>query len=327
MEIVIFSLIIAIILFSFLLYNKRRNMASGKLKYYKEQLNKIIDSIKNKEDTLSEKNSEIDEKNKILDKLNISISVAEINKNNLQNQIDDLIKNCIRTKEFIEKSLEENAKISSEKFQEAEMLYQQEYLKAMEERTNYFTNEMRVQQNELSEIQSKIEEEKNAYLSIIKSKQLESKILDHTLQIPEEDLNDINKIREVIPYIKNQEILNKLIWTSYYQKPYQDLISKVLPNKTVCGIYKITCLLDETVYIGQSVDIKRRWGEHIKRGLGAEAATKNKLYLKMKKCGVENFSFELLEETPREKLNEREKFYIDFYKSNLYGLNGNEGNS
>jgi len=39
-----------------------------------------------------------------------------------------------------------------------------------------------------------------------------------------------------------------------------------------------------------------RWRQHIKRGIGAEPPTRNKLYPAMLAFGVENFTFELLEE-------------------------------
>ena len=41
----------------------------------------------------------------------------------------------------------------------------------------------------------------------------------------------------------------------------------------------------------------------------------------MKEDGCENFTFELLEKVPKEKLKERESYYIDFYDSKKYGLN------
>jgi hypothetical protein len=45
----------------------------------------------------------------------------------------------------------------------------------------------------------------------------------------------------------------------------------------------------------------------------------------MAEDGPENFTFEVLEETPKEKLRERESFYIDFYDSKNYGLNSVRG--
>ena len=84
-------------------------------------------------------------------------------------------------------------------------------------------------------------------------------------------------------------------------------------TNTKCGIYKITNLVSNQAYIGQSVDIASRFKQHIKCGLGIDAPASNKLYKSMIEDGVWNFSFELLEECPKDKLNERESFWIDLY--------------
>ena len=62
-----------------------------------------------------------------------------------------------------------------------------------------------------------------------------------------------------------------------------------------------------------------RWRQHIKRGLGAEPPTKNKLYPAMKELGPEKFIFELLEECKREDLNAREDYWQDFYHAKDFG--------
>lgn len=41
----------------------------------------------------------------------------------------------------------------------------------------------------------------------------------------------------------------------------------------------------------------------------------------MEKNGAWNFTFEIIEEVPKENLTEREKWYINFYESDKYGLN------
>ena len=97
-------------------------------------------------------------------------------------------------------------------------------------------------------------------------------------------------------------------------------------NNKHCGIYKITCLSSDKAYIGQSVDIKERFKQHIKSGLSYTPSS-NKLYAEMQKYGCENFIFEILEEVSRSKLNEREAYWIDFYKTKEYGLNTTRGNS
>lgn len=72
-------------------------------------------------------------------------------------------------------------------------------------------------------------------------------------------------------------------------------------------------------YVGQAANLAERWKQHIKRGLGADPVTKNKLYPAMKVIGVENFSFEVIEECERSKLDEREDYWQDFFKAKEFG--------
>ena len=230
----------------------------------------------------------------------------------------------ISAEENLDRSLEEVAL----NYQKAQEDYQKEYLETLEETQKSFADLITNRQEELEEVVKKLNEAKISYQALIKISDNKNNIEDFTLQIPPEDLVEIEKLREVLPYLREPEVLNKVIWTVYYQKPYQDLMIRLFgEKKRVCGVYKITYLKDGNIYIGQSVDIQRRFSEHIKKGLGAEPTSKNKLYTLMKKAGVENFSFELLEEIPKEELNKKEKYWIDFYQSDIYGLNGTKGNS
>jgi hypothetical protein len=45
----------------------------------------------------------------------------------------------------------------------------------------------------------------------------------------------------------------------------------------------------------------------------------------MQEYGLWSFSWELLEECPRDQLNEKEKYYINLYDSYNYGMNSNKG--
>ena len=79
-------------------------------------------------------------------------------------------------------------------------------------------------------------------------------------------------------------------------------------------------------YIGQAKNIRERWREHMKCGLGIDTPANNKLYQAMLKEGVDAFTFELLEECVAADLNEKEVFYIKLYNSKDYGYNSNTGN-
>ena len=78
-------------------------------------------------------------------------------------------------------------------------------------------------------------------------------------------------------------------------------------------IYQITNDVNGKIYIGKTErTIQERWGEHCRDYLKHDYE-KRPLYSAMKKYGVENFSFKVLEETNSPE--EREMHYIDVYRS------------
>lgn len=100
-------------------------------------------------------------------------------------------------------------------------------------------------------------------------------------------------------------------------------------------IYKITNLLNQHCYIGQtSRDYKTRWEEHKREAYeGSSLGYNFILHKAFRKYGIENFSFELLEECENNLLQDKEKYWISFYKSfsgDGYGgynmTRGGEGN-
>ena len=141
----------------------------------------------------------------------------------------------------------------------------------------------------------------------------------YKLQLSELDLEEIRMLKNITPYLRDKEPLNKVIWKVYYEKPTTDLIGRVVGSGAKTGIYKITNLENNMCYVGQAVNISDRWKQHIKRGLGAETPTRNKLYPAMIAFGVENFSFEIIEECLREQLDEREDYWQDYFKAKEFG--------
>ena len=77
--------------------------------------------------------------------------------------------------------------------------------------------------------------------------------------IPESDLSEIAKLREVEPYLRDKEALNKVIWKVYYEKPTSDMIGRVVGATEKTGIYKITEIATCKCYGRQAVGISSRW--------------------------------------------------------------------
>jgi hypothetical protein len=66
-------------------------------------------------------------------------------------------------------------------------------------------------------------------------------------------------LREVLPLLRDKEALNKVIWKVYYEKPYTDMIGRILGQTIKTGIYKITNMENQMCYVGQAVNVAERW--------------------------------------------------------------------
>jgi group I intron endonuclease len=92
-----------------------------------------------------------------------------------------------------------------------------------------------------------------------------------------------------------------------------EMIKRVTGGRDISGIYKITYLKTGEAYIGKTTNIKKRWGEHCKSSLDIGTIAHSSFHTRLKRDGLWNYTFEILEEVPKDKLTEREKFYISLY--------------
>ena len=81
----------------------------------------------------------------------------------------------------------------------------------------------------------------------------------------------------------------------------------------ICGIYKITNTITGDFYIGSSNDVKQRWAQHKCKSTWKNCPN-NQMYLDMKKYGLDNFDFKILEEVESESLKETEQQFIETLK-------------
>ena len=150
-------------------------------------------------------------------------------------------------------------------------------------------------------------------LAILREKEIKEKENFYKIVIPENDQEDIEVLKTIGPRLRNREALNKLIYDVFVKRPLSELIKRVTNGKEISGIYKITYIKTGEAYIGKSTNISTRWQNHIKTACGLEGAARTTFHNRLEQDGIWNYTFEILEEVPKDKLSEREKFYIELY--------------
>lgn len=230
----------------------------------------------------------------------------------------------------VEAKLELDKKTAKESFETARNEYVDEYTNMLKELTNDYTttiNSINAQiystKSLLAQTETLLENERAVVDAAVEANKraaaVEQKEHFYRIKLSDEDIVEITTLRGCLKYLRDSEPLNKVIWKTYYEKPTNDMIGRVVGSGVHIGIYKITNLKDGKCYVGQSNNIAERWKQHIKRGLGADTPTKNKLYPAMLEDGVENFRFEIIQECSAAELNEREAFWTDYFKAQEFG--------
>lgn len=198
-----------------------------------------------------------------------------------------------------------------------------EYKQTLKELVEDFSKEAAAAGLELSKLRQELAETKSIVDSAVADRkraiEMEEKSDFYKLQLSHEDIQEIAKLREVLPYLRDKEPLNKVIYKVYYEKPYTDLVGRVLGQGKRTGIYKITNTKNGMCYVGQTLNGHERFRQHIKRGVGAEPATRNKLYPAMLEFGVENFTFEWIEDCDAAFLDEREQYWQEYFHAKDFG--------
>ena len=205
---------------------------------------------------------------------------------------------------FLRLDQEEIEKISLytkqfDEFLEGIELNKQKYLEEI--------NEIKKELTEFSEKRAAINE------AIRRERELEEAEDFFRIVVPQEDQEDIEIFNTIAPRLRNKEALNKLIYSVFIQRPMDEMIKRVTAGRDISGIYKITYLKTGEAYIGKTTNIKKRWGEHVKSSLDIGTIAHSSFHNRLKKDGLWNYTFEILEEVPKEQLTEREKFYIQLY--------------
>ena len=165
-----------------------------------------------------------------------------------------------------------------------------------------------------------------AHAALLKQRQIKQNKDNYRLAPSVSDLQDIHSLERIKQTLHKPRVLSMLVWQTFWQPIAKKQFPIILKDKTKMGIYKITNIQTDQSYIGQSVDIYKRWCQHCKAGLGIDTPVGNKLYKAIQEYGLENFTFQLLCQCQKKQLDEKEKYFIELYQANTFGYNSTIGN-
>lgn len=267
------------------------------------------------------------------EELNKTKQKLELNVIHLKADKDALTVDCQTLKDTIDNEYNRINKIKQQNETIANEAYSN-YVKNLEEAYVNAENEFDVKiankNLDLLKIQKELDKLKEtraaAHEALLKEQEVKENKDNYRLLPSQADLNDARRLEVVKRELNKPRILSMLIWQTYWQPIAKKQFPQILQDKTKCGIYKITNIITDECYIGQSVDIYKRWNDHCKCGLGIDTPPGNKLYKSIQEYGLENFTFELLTECKQIELNEKEKYFIELYQANIYGMNSTGGN-
>ena len=160
---------------------------------------------------------------------------------------------------------------------------------------------------------------------ILRARAIEEQQDFYRVQLPDSSKHDLEILQSIRKELTKVDILDKLIYDNYVKKPVDEMVKRVLKGENPSGIYKITRLKTGEIYIGKSVNIKDRWVQHAKSCYHCGTISHSILHTTLEKDGIEQFTWEVLEQVPKDKLSEREKYWIEFYDSKNFGLNERQG--
>ena len=322
---------IIIIIGMFILYKNKNKLEDKYIQQRKQQLELEV------EKEIAVRLQHRNDLDLVISERSRTLQQAEERLNDIRKQQDELVEKLEsyeeKQKQYIDKHIEIIKEIKTnealaelDRQVEKRRQDQEENLRNM---IQLFEDIKKEKQEEIDEISANLDafraKQEAINEEILRRRELEEKVDFFRVCLSDEAIADIAELQIVRQKLKKPEILDKIIYDTYVAKPVLEMVKRVLQNSTCSGIYKITCQETKEIYIGKSTDIKNRWQQHCKTAFNCGTIASSLLHRKMQQYGIENFTFELLEAVPKDKLSEREKFYIDFYKTKETGLNERSG--
>lgn len=309
---------------------------------FKKSQSKVLEELKEKKDSFEKEitQEQLEKKAQLNAELAQIEQKQKIKEQDYQNNILQLEQDYnerraalakIEATQDAERIQQSQEKINAQaaKYQEALNKLNQDYKDKTEQLDNDFfqySEQINSRRAALTKEIQEYEEKQQKIIARFKEDEEKRQQADfYKIKINDVEKKDIVQLKQLALNFSKPNVIYKLLYEVYYKTKLEELFKRVLgDNKDKGGIYKITNINNQKIYIGRSVKFLERWRIHSKRGCNIDRIN-GQLYDAMFEEGLENFTWEIVEICPKEEQSKKEKYWISFYKSDEYGYNGNKG--
>ena len=276
--------------------SEKQNSGNDDLKWYEEKVKSFENRISDLNERIEEKQEQIKRYNDIIKdlnekniKLSIAYSALEITVTTTREEFDKLNQAKFDTLEA-QKHLDEAIQASKTAASECE-------------------KDVEILKKELEDLK----EQKR--LAILYQDEDQNDLWDFSITPKENELISILE-RIKIDYPELKMDISNIEWKRIWLVKIQDMTNEhELAGRK--GIYRLILKSDKDVcYVGQAVNIKDRWYQHIKKMIGVDVKGNEKVY----NYRPEDFYWTIVEYDCKD-LNDREHYWIEYFGCKEKGLN------
>jgi hypothetical protein len=306
-----------VILLSFIIYKRKikRNSNIIRDEIYRKEKEKIVVQVQKELDVLYDKKSQIE--HEISEKLSFNNSLLKIREDELERLIEEKKKEKLQL-------LDEQAN----NYYSEQINFKDNLLKKFQEINE---EEKQRARQELEKIVLELDDwqgRRNAINEDIRrAESLKNEQTVHRIILTEDEKSDIELLLKLTQTFHKPLTLYKLIWSEYLIKHFNEMIAlqfgEKIPNNV---IYCIENINTHKKYIGKTTtEVSKRWTEHIKTSLKIGTVSRTKIHDELFGHWDE-FTFSIIEIIDKNSsLSDKEKWYVNFYQSNIYGYNMKSG--
>ena len=229
-------------------YDEKTCQQNEELQYKNKILTDINLDLKNENNLLEqEKDNLIIQKDSVMDQIqNLNSSIAAMERQ--AQEAADLFFNS--KMQAAEENLEKALELEAQKYQENVEDFQAQYDETIAE----LMEQYKLLQGNVAAMRANNDA---AVAAAKRAEEMKNQLDYYRIQLSAADIHEIELLRQVEPYLRDKEPLNKVIWKCYYEKPTTDMIGRVIGSGVHTGIYKITEIATGKCYVGQAVKFGR----------------------------------------------------------------------